>query len=357
MSGRVAVILFNLGGPAGRETVKPFLYRFFSDPNIIALPPPLRQMLAALIARRRSRREAESSYRHLNWQSPLLANSQAQAVALEAALNAGGQGNYKVFVCMRYWKPLATEVARQVKAWQPERIVLLPLYPQYSTTTTRSSFQNWRRASRKAGLKTPTSAICCYPLNEGFIKASEANIAPVYRKAIEQSRLHNLKPPRLLFSAHGLPEKIVKGGDPYQWQCEESARAIVNALGIPKLDWQICYQSKVGRLRWIGPSTVEALENAAIDRIPVVIYPHAFVSEHVETLVELDIECRHMADRIGIPYLARVGTVGASPLFIDGLKDMVLRHIDRADIAPDTGPRLCPAGRSRCCLSDPTARL
>jgi ferrochelatase len=347
---KTAVVLFNLGGPDGRESVKPFLFNFFRDPNIITLPTPLRYALAALIAARRSKREAGSSYSLLGWRSPLLANTKAQAEALEKTLNDGGPDIFKTFVSMRYWHPMADEAARHVKAWKPDRIVLLPLYPQYSTTTTRSSLQSWNAAAKAAGLTQPVRAICCYPFDTGFIAASAACIRPVWEETAATAKAKGLRAPRLLFSAHGLPEKIIACGDPYRWQCEQAAAKIAAALGVQ--DWQICYQSKVGRLRWIGPSTIEALEKATADKAPVVIYPHAFVSEHVETLVELDIEYRHLADKIGVPLYARAQTAGVHAAFIEGLKQMVLDHAGRTGICPGGGRRICPQECGQCALNE-----
>jgi ferrochelatase len=348
---RIAVILFNLGGPEGRETVRPFLFNFFRDKNIVTLPAPLRHMLAAFIAFRRSAREAGSSYKLLGWKSPLLENTKAQSDALENSLNASGQGVFKNFVCMRYWHPFADAVAREVRAWKPDRIVLLPLYPQYSTTTTRSSLQSWMSAAKKAGLTQSVSAVCCYPFNAGFVGASAERIRPVWQKTAEEAQAQGLPAPRLLFSAHGLPKKTIAGGDPYQWQCEQSAKAIAAQLGIA--EWQICYQSKVGRLEWIGPSTIEALERAAAEKRPVVIYPHAFVSEHVETLVELDIEYKHMAAQTGVPLYARVETAGTDAAFIDGLRQMVLDHAAQKGLKPDGGRRICPRTCGQCALAEP----
>lgn len=315
---KTAVVLLNLGSPSGPETIRPFLFNFFIDKNIISAPLPIRYFLAHWISWNRSRGAAKASYAHLGGKSPLLKNTQAQAEALEKSLLAKGV-NAKVFISMRYWHPLSNEVVSQVKAWAPEKVVLLPLYPQYSTATTKSSFEDWEKTAKKSGLSAVTRKINDYPDNEGFIRASV--------KAIQAELEKAPKGTRLLFSAHGLPEKTIRAGDPYQYQCKVTAKAIVRELGIPGLDWQECYQSRVGPLKWIGPSTEEALEKAAMDKVPgVVVYTHAFVSEHVETLVEIDIEYREKAEELGIPYFSRVQTVGAHPDFIDGLAALVLKE-------------------------------
>lgn len=344
MSKKTAVVLFNLGGPDSKDAIRPFLLNFFTDKNIIRLPYPLRYLIAQLIARKRSKKEAGISYGLLGDKSPLLENTQAQAAALETALNQTGN-THRVFVCMRYWHPMSDEVVQQVKNFAPDEIVLLPLYPQYSTTTTRSSLQEWAKSSRKYGLKTPVSTICCYPLGRGFIEASAALVKEAYAKAPQGTRM--------LFSAHGLPESIIEEGDPYQWQCEQSAQQIAQAAGLTPEQWQICYQSRVGPKKWIGPSTDEALHKAAADKVAgVLIYPHAFVNEHVETLVEIEQEYRHLADTLGIKWFGRVETVGTDARFIDGLAAMVQSFAGTHKLAPDQKTRLCPMSFKQCCMTE-----
>lgn len=339
---KVAVVLFNLGGPDSKKSIRPFLFNFFMDKNIIRLPLPFRVLIASLIAFRRSKKEAGTSYAFLGDKSPLLANTQAQADALEKQLNERGGAQFKTFVCMRYWRPMAGEIAKQVKNWGAEKIILLPLYPQFSTTTTRSSLQQWNKQS----LQIPQSAVCCWPFNQGFIGASADNIKTV----IEVAKTDGVQSPRILFSAHGLPEDVIDDGDPYQWQCEESAAKIAARLGLKREDWQICYQSRVGPKKWIGPSTEDALRRAAADKKAVIIYPHAFTQEHVETLVEIEIEYRHMAKEFGVPGFYRVPTVGTHPVFIEGLSKIVLSHLDKNGVSQENFERVCPAQFRRCCM-------
>lgn len=339
---RTAIVLFNLGGPDSKEAIEPFLFNFFTDKNIIRLPYFLRWMIAKLIAFRRSKKEAGNSYAELGDKSPLFENTQEQAAALEGLLGE----NYQVFIAMRYWHPMALETASKVAQWNPDNIVLLPLYPQYSTTTTRSSYQAWRKACRAIGLAKPEKLVCCYPTENGFVRANAANVRAVYDKAA----LETGQRPRLLFSAHGLPEDIVRDGDPYQAQCEKSAEDILAATGIEDPDWQICYQSRVGPKKWLSPSTEDALRRAAKDSVPVVILPHAFTQEHVETLVEIEIEYRELADHIGVPGFYRVPTVGTHPDFIRGLADMALASATAPDIASHVGVSLCPAASKDCAM-------
>ena len=351
MTSKTAVILFNLGGPDSAAAIRPFLFNFFTDPNIIRLPFFLRWPLAAWIAWSRSRKEAGASYALIGGKSPLLENTQAQATALADTLG----DNYRVFVCMRYWHPLTPAVVAQVKQYAPDKVVLLPIYPQYSTTTTRSSLQTWRRAAQEAGLKAPSSLVCCYPMDPGFIAASVKRIRKVYDVALAESRAQNLSLPRLLFSAHGLPVSIVRDGDPYEWQCEQTVQAIVDHLELSGIDWALCYQSRVGRQQWLGPSTVLELERAALEGRPVLVYPLAFTQEHVETLGEIEIEYRHLAERLGVPLFYRVPTVSTDRDFIEGLSELVRNAESRAGVCPPDGQRLCPANFKRCCMQEQKA--
>jgi ferrochelatase len=233
---------------------------------------------------------------------------------------------------MRCWHPFSDGAAKAVKDWGPDRIVLLPLYPQYSTTTTASSLKDWERASAKLGLKAPTSRVCCYPKNAGFIDALAASIRETWKEARPDMRY------RLLLSAHGLPERVIAKGDPYRWQVEQTAATLVEKLGMEGLDWRVCYQSRVGPLRWIGPATDAEIRQAGTERLGVVVAPIAFVSEHSETLVELDIEYAHLAKDAGVPHYLRAPTVGVRPQFIEGLADLVVEGTNR----------ICPASLARC---------
>lgn len=349
MSQKIAIVLFNLGGPDSKEAIKPFLMNFFMDKNIIRLPLPFRFLLATLISNRRSKREAGESYGELGDRSPLLDNSLAQSAALQTVLNDSREtenSEFKTFVCMRYWHPMAPEIVQEVREWNADKVVIVPFYPQFSTTTTWSSLEQWNKALAAAGLNIPSSMVCCYHDNRGYVKASAENIRTEYDRAERDG----FEKPRVLFSAHGLPEKIVKDGDPYQWQCEQSAEAIVKELGIDGLDYQYCYQSRVGPQKWIGPSVDEALEQAAEDGKTVVIYPHAFTQEHVETLVELDIEYKAEAEKMGLAGYYRAQTVGTHSAYIEGMADMVLKHLDKEGIKAENFDCPCPAEFSDCCM-------
>lgn len=341
---KIAVVLFNLGGPDSPEAVEPFLFNLFSDPAIISLPQPLRWLVAKLISKRRAPK-AQGIYAQIGGGSPLLPNTQAQARALEAALK--DLGEVRCFTAMRYWHPLTEGAVAAVKNFAPERIVLLPLYPQFSTTTTGSSKKAWDKAAQAQGLTASTSYACCYPVQPGFVSAAAELTAKHYEEAAKHGK------PRVLFSAHGLPKKVVAGGDPYQIQVEKTASAIVAKLGIADLDSVVCYQSRVGPLEWIGPYTEDEIARAGRDKVPLVVVPLAFVSEHSETLVELDIEYRENAAHDGVPHYERVPTVSTHPAFIAGLAEIVRALAGGAPRAcADAGqPRLCPASCGKCPLA------
>jgi ferrochelatase len=335
---KVAIVLFNLGGPDGPEAVEPFLRNLFSDPAIIALPAILRLPLAWLIARRRAP-VAREIYNHIGGRSPIVPETEKQARALEAAL-AGIDA--KAFIAMRCWHPMSDEAARAVKAFAPDRIVLLPLYPQYSTTTSASSLKDWARAAKAAGLAAPTTAVCCYPAEQGFVRAVASRI---------RSTMADAKPDvsyRLLLSAHGLPKATIMRGDPYQWQVEQTAKAVVAELALPELDWQVCYQSRVGPMEWIGPATDTEIRRAGQDDKGVIIAPIAFVSEHSETLVELDIEYARLAREVGVPDYRRAPTVDAQDTFIAGLAGLVRQALKSETTVNGGAGRLCPAQFGRC---------
>jgi ferrochelatase len=333
---RTAVVLMNLGGPDMLASVRPFLFNLFSDPAIIRLPAVLRGPLAQLLSWRRTR-VAREIYARLGGSSPLLANTEAQARALEAALGP----DHRCFVAMRYWHPLSAETARCVAEWEPEEIVCLPLYPQFSTTTTASSLAAWRAAATCAGIGRVARVVCCYPSDTGFAAAMAKLIRPVLDSASSLA-----KAPRLLLTAHGLPKRIVRDGDPYPCQVEATAAAIIAAVDRPGIDWRVCYQSRVGPLEWIGPATDDEIQRAGRETIPLVVAPISFVSEHSETLVELDLDYRRLAETSGVPAYYRVPTVGVEPEFIRSLASLVRRACagERVGSCASANPSCAVAG-------------
>jgi len=339
MAGRrIAVVIFNLGGPDSLEAVRPFLFNLFADRAIIGLPTIVRYPLAALIASSRAR-SARANYALMGGASPLLPETAAQAAALAATLRARlACADVRTFIAMRYWRPQSAETAAAVAAFAPDEIVLLPLYPQFSTTTSASSLAAWRAAYRGPGR---SRAICCYPALDALAAAHAAQVEAAWAAAGRP------QPVRLIFSAHGLPESVVAAGDPYAEQVKASAEAVAARLA-GGFDWTIAYQSRVGPMRWLGPTTLEAIQAAVAEGLGVIVCPIAFVSEHVETLVELDQDYRKAADAAGCSAYVRAPALGVQTAFIDGLADIVARALENdAAIAPGS-TFTCAAGWSKC---------
>lgn len=341
---RVAIVLFNLGGPDRPEAVKPFLLNLFSDPAILRVPFFVRPFLAHALARARLI-AATANYAKLGGRSPLLELTRAQATSLEAALP---ELDASCFVAMRYWHPFSLETARKVRAWVPDEVVLLPLYPQFSTTTTGSSLTVWREAAAQVGLAVPVTTICCYPDMPLFAGALAATLRTTWQEV--QQRVPDRRQ-RVLFSAHGLPEAIVRAGDPYQWQVERTVEAVLRAWGDDRIDWAICYQSRATPQQWLKPSTEQEIERAARDGAALVVVPISFVSDHSETLVELDIDYRNLAERLGVPFYARVPAQNTDPGFIGALAGLVRSsRVAGPGLFSYDGGRICPAGFGGCPL-------
>lgn len=333
---RTAVVLLNLGGPDNLAAVRPFLFNLFADPAIIGAPSFVRLPLAALISSLRAS-SARANYARMGGASPLLRETRAQAGVLEAALAARG-AEARVFIAMRYWSPVSDETARAVEAYAPDMVVLAPLYPQFSTTTTASSLTAWRKAYRGPGTER---CICCYPTMEGVIESHARRIEAAWSAAGAPDRV------RLLFSAHGLPARLIAEGDPYQAQIEATAAAI--AARLPKFaDWRVCYQSRVGPVGWLGPETSAEIKAAGADGLGVVIAPIAFVSEHVETLVELDHDYAIVGKAAGCPAYIRAPAIGVEDAFIEGLADMVLAALVGNDACAPGSGFTCGARWARC---------
>jgi len=341
---RKAIILFNLGGPDKIENVEPFLFNLFNDPAILNLPTFLRYPLAKLISNRRAP-VAKKIYAELGGSSPILKLTKEQSSALEIRLNqTQTEDEYKCFIVMRCWNPRAKNVIEDVQLYNPDEIVLMPLYPQYSAATSGSSIKEWKDICKKNNYHVKTSTICCYPTDHSFIKAHTKEII----KKIKG--LNNFK---LIFSAHGLPEKNIKKGDPYQWQVEQSVKKIVESLNDENLDWILSYQSRVGPLKWIGPSTEDIIiENSKINK-HIVLVPIAFVSEHSETLVELDIEYKEIAEANGCKNYTRVPALGTNEDFIKAMSELIIKK-NEYKVSENLYPpkTRCPSNFKKCpCLN------
>jgi ferrochelatase len=339
-----AVILFNLGGPDKLENVEPFLFNLFNDPAILSLPTFLRYPLAKLISNRRAP-IAKKIYAELGGSSPILKLTKEQSDALEIKLNkTQEEDEYKCFIVMRCWNPRAKDVIKDVQIYGPDEVVLMPLYPQYSAATSGSSIKEWKDVCKKNNYHVKTSTICCYPTDQNFINAHTTEIT---------KKIKGLKNFKLIFSAHGLPEKNIKKGDPYQWQVEQSVKKIVESLNDESLDWILSYQSRVGPLKWIGPSTeTTIIENSKIGK-HIVLVPIAFVSEHSETLVELDIEYKEIADANGCKNYTRVPALGINENFIKTMSELIIKKNDYKFSESLYPPQTqCPSNFKKCpCLN------
>ncbi|MBP6984966.1 MAG: ferrochelatase [Alphaproteobacteria bacterium] len=307
-----AVVIFNLGGPDKLDNVKPFLFNLFNDPAILSIPQPFRYLLAKLVSSRRNKK-AQGIYSYLGGRSPIYPETQNQADALQKKLGS----SYKVFICMRYWHPMMEDVIEDVLASNPEEIILLPLYPHYSFSTTGSFFEAWKNCMREKKIDVPVKKICCYPHENNFIQSCREVIS----KTVKECSI----PPqaRFLFSAHGLPQKNIINGDPYEEQIHITVNHILKDF--PSIqDHVICFQSKVGPLKWLEPSTEQEIKRASEDGVPVVIVPISFVSENSETLYELDYEYKTYAESLGINQYYRIPTLGYNTHYIESLASMVL---------------------------------
>jgi ferrochelatase len=319
-SEKIAVVLFQLGGPDSLEAVEPFLYNLFCDPDIINFPGSFlaRKPLARLIASRRSKAVIER-YREIGGKSPIVDLTNAQARTLEMELNK--KLPVKVLVAMRYWHPLTEKVIAELMKDSFRKIILLPLYPQYSKATTVSSLKEWERQSKRLKFNsTPTETIRSYHNHPFYIEAITDNINEAYVK------FARCKPEDvdIVFSAHGVPMSFVKAGDPYKGQIEETVRLVME-----KGRWQSphvsCYQSKVGPMEWLKPSLTDTIrELATRGRKYLLVVPIAFVTEHIETLHEINIEARAEAKHLRIEKFEMMPALNSSPKFIQCLAELVL---------------------------------
>ena len=339
------MVLFNLGGPDRPEAIRPFLLNLFRDPAILRVPFFIRPLLARIIATARVK-PATENYAILGGKSPLLELTRDQAAALEQALS-GPELEARCFIAMRYWHPFSAQTAAELCRWDADEVFLLPLYPHFSTTTTGSSLADWRDAAARVGLARPVTTLCCW-FNDGAYVAATASIV---RRALADARRQATVPLRILFSAHGLPETIVQKGDPYQFQIESTVQSVVDEMqrSGEVLDWQVCYQSRATPQKWLDPSTEEAIERAARDGRAVLVVPIAFVSEHSETLVELDVEYRELAEKMGVPGYFRAPAQNSDPGFIAALAQAVQTARGRGTgTCSFAGARACP-GRHKDC--------
>lgn len=322
--GRVGVLLLNLGGPDELEDVRPFLFNLFSDPEIIRIPFPwLQKPLAWLISTMRARKSKEN-YREIGGGSPLRRVTEAQAQALEDKLRSVGQDAW-VYIGMRYWHPFTEEAIAQIKRDRIEKLVILPLYPQFSISTSGSSF----RLLEKLWQEDPTlhqieyTVIRSWYKQPGYLQAMAQLISQELEQFPNPDNVH------IFFSAHGVPVSYVEeAGDPYQQEIEECTRLIMHTLNRPN-DHTLAYQSRVGPVEWLQPYTDDALIELGEQQVKnLLVVPISFVSEHIETLQEIDIEYREVAEEAGIRNFQRVPALNTHPVFINSLAKLVVKSLE-----------------------------
>ncbi len=322
MRGRLGVVLFQLGGPDSPRAVEPFLYNLFCDPDIIDFPLAAigRKPLARLIAAARARK-VQHHYAAIGGCSPIRRHTEQQALALETALAADGI-DARCVVAMRYWHPFTAEAIVALDAASCSELVLLPMYPQYSSTTTGSSLNEWRRRFRRPAV--PVHTIREFHAHPGYLDALVDTIDATLARFGQRGEAE------LIFSAHGVPMSVIDAGDPYQAQVEETVARVTERGGWPNAHC-ICYQSKVGGGRWLGPTLSATLrERAALGTRDVCIVPVSFVSDHVETLGEIDHEARALARHLDISHFEMTPGLNDSPKFISALAEMVKSCITAA---------------------------
>lgn len=315
---KVGVVLFQLGGPDRLDAVQPFLYNLFRDPDIINFPLAwlARRPLAALLAGLRARHVREH-YAAIGGGSPIRELTEGQSLALKDALEPWVDA--QVAIAMRYWHPTTVEAVRRIERASVEELVLLPLYPQYSRATTASSLREWQRRWRRKDLRTHTiEHFYDHPL---YLSALVERIEQSLAEFEHPAEAH------IVFSAHGLPLSLIQAGDPYQEQIEATVRLLLRQGG-----WRnpttLCYQSRLGRQKWLEPSltsTVERLAREGVRRLLVV--PLSFVTEHIETLYEINLEARALAGSLGVEEFAVMRALDSSPRFIAALADLVLQAV------------------------------
>jgi ferrochelatase len=317
-SRRVGVVLFQLGGPDTLEAIEPFLYNLFCDPDIIDFPFARigRKPLAKLISATRARK-VQHHYATIGGGSPIRKFTERQARTLEAELGNLGL-DARCFVAMRYWHPFTGEAIEQLRKAECDEVVLLPLYPQYSSTTTGSSLNEWRRLFCD---DIPVHRVERFFRHETYLDAVVEKVEEALGRFPVPERAE------IVFSAHSVPLAVIEKGDPYQRETEETVELLMQRGGWPNRH-RLCYQSKVGASKWLQPSLRRTLHDLAAERVgQVCVVPVAFVSDHVETLGEIDHEARELAARLGIRQFEMSAGLNDSPTFIRALGRLVLHAL------------------------------
>ena len=317
---KIGIVLFQLGGPDSAAAVEPFLYNLFCDPDIIDFFGAwfARRPLARYIASNRAGVVREH-YDAIGGYSPIRVLTERQARALEAAL--APRFDAKCFIAMRYWNPLTAVAVSEVAAWNAPQLVLLPLYPHYSFATTSSSLKEWKRLFSPNGNAPQTHTVESFFDHPMYVQSVAEKIALTLTHFDDPDRAH------IIFSAHGLPLSLIERGDPYAKQVEETVRLVMKQ-GAWKNAHTLCYQSKVGRRKWLSPSLTETIDRLVPSgEKKLLIVPIAFVTEHIETLHEINIEAREQAHKLGVEQFEMMPAVGDSSTFISALADLVIRSL------------------------------
>jgi len=325
------IVLFQLGGPDTLDAIQPFLFNLFCDPDIIDFPFARigRRPLAKLISTTRAKK-VKHHYSVIGGGSPIRKFTELQARALEAQMRSSGV-NARCFIAMRYWHPFTAEAVRQLEEASCDEVVLLPLYPHFSSTTTGSSLNEWDRRFRG---NLPVHVV------ESFYRDKMYLESLIEKIDLALSRFSAPDRPEIVFSAHSLPQSIIDNGDPYQKQIEETVQLLMQRGGWPN-HHRLCYQSKVGASKWLQPSLTRTLRDLAAEKIrEVCIVPISFVSDHVETLGEIDHEARELAHQLGIRNFEMTAGLNDSPKFIEALARLVIRALG------ETGNKAIPMQES-----------
>lgn len=316
-----AVVFFNMGGPNKIEEVRGFLFNLFYDKNIIRLVNPLRVFVAWMISTLRYKKSSEE-YKKLGGKSPLLENTNMQ---IEGIKNEIKDPTYNYHLGMRYNCPRTADVISTLKFNKIKEVLLVPLYPQFSTTTSKSSLEEFLRKSKRAKFNLRT--VCCYHKEDFFVDAQVDLMSKMYEQ------INKKYTTKVLFSAHGLPKSYVKKGDPYEKQVRECSQLIFDRFmklnkmeNSPYVEMVVCFQSKVGPQQWLTPNTEDVIQK--MEGFNVIVVPLAFVSEHIETLIELDEQYKKLAYKSGAKHYLRVPTVSTHPVFIKGMANMIKKIFD-----------------------------
>ncbi|MFT5703649.1 MAG: ferrochelatase [Rickettsiales bacterium] len=351
MGKKTAIILFNSGGPNDLKSVNKFLFNFFNDKSNISLIQPFRFLLAKIFAFSGNKKTQEI-YAKIGGKSPILATANAQSQALEKKLSF--LGDFRVLLSMRYSRPFSSDTIKEIKKYQPDEIILLPLYPQFSTATTESAFNDFYKKLKKSKITAKLKYVCCYPIDPDFINAH----CRLILAAILKAKSAGFNDCRLLFVEQNIKQKAIDSGDSHCFQINASVEAVIKKLARENLDYKICYQSKIGQINFpktgylerTKPSLEFEIKKASFNKKPIIVVPISLTFENAETLVGIDIEYQKLAMDLKIPFFARTPALSADGYFISGLADICKRtSAAKFDCnGGEYGARICPKNFKKC---------